>query len=244
MDIFATKGIEYLLVIAYLLLLVPFWWLLRWIAPAPVPVPAPRRRSRSTGMADWFRIPEGFHFHRGHTWARPEGGGVFRVGMDDFAHKLLGAPDALLLPALGERVEQGEPGWRLEVDGHTLKLLSPVGGEVVAVNEDAARSPRSMAGDPYGRGWLLKVRAGGGAAVLKNLLPARLARAWTEEAAERVGAWMGGGLGVVLQDGGVAVSGFGRQTGDGNWHEVAAELLMTAEPSAEEPSVRERVGGA
>ena len=227
MDIFATKGIEYLLVIGYLVVFIPFWRFLRRSVPERAAVTAaPRRAPRLGGVGAWFDVPEDLHFHRGHTWARPDNGEVFRVGMDDFAQKLLGPANAVLLPAAGEHLEQGEPGWRLQIDGHTLDLLSPVGGEIVEVNEDAVRAPALMCEEPYGRGWLLKVRVGQAGTALKNLLPGRLARVWTEEAAERLSALMGSDLGVVLQDGGIPVSGFARQLAGERWHEIAVELLM------------------
>ena len=226
MDIYATKGAEYLLVIGYLLLLILYGWFLRATAPrrALATVPA-----RGLGLGGWFAVPEDLHFHRGHTWARDEGGGVLRVGVDDFAAKLLGRPEAVRLPASGSRLEQGDAGWWLQVGGRGLGLLSPVDGEVLEVNEEAVRDPERVVDDPYGDGWLLRVRSSRPVAALKNLLPGRLARAWTDEAAARLNAWMGGDLGVVLQDGGVPLPGFGRQLAGERWHEMAAELLLTAD---------------
>lgn len=226
MDIFATKGIEYLLVIGYLLVLIPFWWLLHRRA-ALVPARAPARTARS--MWAWFEVPDGLHFHRGHTWAAAEGGDIFRVGMDDFAQRLLGPPAALELPGVGTSVEQGESGWRLDVGGRRLDMLSPLRGEVVEVNGEALRDPALVSEEPYGRGWLLKVRAARPGAAAKNLLTGRLARAWTEQAAERLSAMMGGELGTVLQDGGLPVPGFARQLAGERWPELAAELLLTGD---------------
>jgi glycine cleavage system H lipoate-binding protein len=225
MEIYATKGAEYLLVIAYLLLLILFAWFARATAPRRALAAAP---ARALGLGGWFAVPEDLHFHRGHTWARDEGGGVLRVGIDDFAAKLLGRAEALRLPASGSRLEQGDAGWRMDVDGRGLELLSPVGGEVLEVNEEAVRAPERVSDDPYGDGWLLKVRSSRPAAALKNLLPGRLARAWTDQAAARLNTLMGGELGVVLQDGGVPVPGFARHLAGERWHEMAAELLLTA----------------
>ncbi len=115
----------------------------------------------------------------------------------------------------------------MRVDGRTVPLLSPVRGEVVAVNQDAVRSPGVVCEDPYGRGWLLKVRVAPSTTALKNLLPSRLARVWTEETAARLNALTGRDLGLVLQDGGLPASGFGRHVAGERWQEVAAELLLT-----------------
>jgi len=229
MDPFPTKGIEYLLMISYLLLVVPFGLLLRWIAKEPSAAKEAAAILPNTAPGNkWFQLPEGFHLHRGHTWAFPEGGEVLRIGMDDFAQRLIGEPAAMMLPTPGQRIEQGERGWQLRVNGDVVDLLSPVQGEVVEVNEEAIRTPSLVCDDPYGKGWLLKVRVGRESTALKNLLPERLARAWLDEAGEQLGALMGSELGPVLQDGGVPVSGFARQLAGDRWPELARQLLLTS----------------
>ena len=84
-----------------------------------------------------------------------------------------------------------------------------------------------MTDDPFGDGWLIKVRAKPGS--LRNLLPTRLVRPWMEDTSERLSALSGGELGPVLQDGGVPVFGFVRQLAGDDWPEIAAELLLTTE---------------
>jgi glycine cleavage system H protein len=234
MDFLPTKGIEYLLVIGYLLMLVPFTWALLGRRPTRETVPVrvgARGRARGAWIPSvWFPLPEGLHFHPGHTWAVPEGAGVFRVGMDDFALRMLGRPEALDLPQPGTALEQGEPGWRLTVDGRAMPLLSPVRGEVIEVNPEAVRSPGGVGEDAYGDGWLLKVRADRAGGVLKNLLSGELARAWMDQSMDRVSHRLLPQLGAVLQDGGEPVEGFARQLDPEHWPAIAAEMLLTAEP--------------
>jgi len=232
MDFLPTKGTEYLLVIGYLLLLVPFARaLLLRPAAATVPVSGTTGAGawRRVEAGTWFPLPEGLHFHPGHTWAAPEGGGVFRLGMDGFALRMLGRPEALHLPRPGTELEPGETGWHLSVGGHDLSLLSPVAGEVVEVNPAAVESPGRLGDDPYGEGWLLKVKTKR-TGVLKNLLSGKLARAWMEEAFTRVSRQLLPQLGMVLQDGGEPVEGFARELDPEHWPAIAAEMLLTAEP--------------
>jgi glycine cleavage system H protein len=224
MDFLPTKGIEYLLAISYLLLLVPFWLLI--VARTRTPQLAPADAGRAPG---WFRVPSGYHFHRGHTWARPDEDGLLRVGMDDFARLLLGQPESLALPAVGARLEQGEKGWSVRVGGRDVPLLSPAQGEVAEVNEAAVANPDLMQQDPYGAGWLLKIRASRPATGLKNLLPAKLARRWMDQTSARLGTMMGADVGEVLQDGGVVVSGIARELGGDDWPRLAAEFFLTDE---------------
>jgi glycine cleavage system H lipoate-binding protein len=227
LDIFATKGIEYLVVIGYLLILVPFGFVL---SRAGV-VPALAKTAAGLGRAvrSWFRTPEGYHFHPGHSWAVPDGEDILKVGMDDFAQKLLGKLDAVILPEPGSRVESGEAGWQVDVDSRQFNMLCPVRGEVVAVNEELLKSPHLISDDPYGRGWLMKVRVPRMRPALRNLLSGSLAGVWVDDTMNGLQQRMSGSLGVVLQDGGLPVSGFARELSPDAWDEVVAEFLLTSE---------------
>lgn len=226
------------MLIGYLALSIPFWLLLeRWTRPAGAPVPVPAWIGDPVAaMRGWFAVPDGPSYHRGHTWAAAVGGGRYRVGVDDFARRLLGTPDELDLPPVGARLAEGETGFRFRLDGRSVDLLSPVGGRVVALNPDALADPARVSDDPYGAGWLLEVEAP--PSTLRNLLPARLARSWMEEAAAALSGRMSAELGPVLQDGGVPVPGFARELSPERWPEIAAELLLTGPPpvSSDHPS--------
>jgi glycine cleavage system H protein len=229
MDFLATKGIEYLLVIGYLIVLIPFWRLVFGGARRHATVERPEwQMAPLEAMRPWFQLPEGLHFHRGHAWAVPEGEGLFRVGIDDFAQRLVGPPDGVELPAVGGALEQGAPGWSLRFNGEAVRMLAPVAGEVVETNAALKGDPGLVCQDPYGQGWLMKVRARVPEAALGNLLSGRLARAWMDETAERLSAHMGPSLGPVLQDGGIPVSGFARELSPEGWRRIAEEHLLSA----------------
>ncbi len=217
-DIFATKGIEYLLVIGFLIALILFWRLLRGSEIVP---------ESGSYAPGWFLVPEGLYFHQGHTWAKPERDGIVTVGMDDFAQKLVGKPAALALPRVGEVLEQAKSAWKVEVDGKTIEMLSPVQGEVVAVNEEVAKRPDMINADPYQKGWLLKLKDRRLNADLKNLLSGKLARAWMEDVESALRERIYGDLSAALPDGGVPVSGIARSLDPENWDQVAREFLLT-----------------
>ena len=151
-DIYATKGIEYLIVISFLAAFVLFC---RYMYQ-------PREGRAAAGIAPEnvtrFRIPEGLFYHQGHGWLRPEPGSIGVVGLDDFARKLVGKVDAVELPPVGSRLAQGEKGWSLVVDSERIPMLSPVTGEVVEVNAPLAEDPAGVNADPYGQGWLFRIR--------------------------------------------------------------------------------------
>lgn len=222
-DMFATKGMEYLLVITFLLAWVAFWRMLRRSTAVAAPA-----IEGGVASAPWFSVPSDRLYHRGHTWVERTDGDVFRVGLDDFAQKLVGVPRGLALPAMGDRLVQGERGVGLEIDDRTVDVLSPVTGQVVAVNPAAASNPRLINDDPYESGWLFDVRLDRPRAVLSNLLPGTLAVEWMERSARALRDRMQNPeLGVVLADGGRPVVGIARDLSADRWDEIAREFLLT-----------------
>jgi glycine cleavage system H protein len=224
-DLFATKGIEYLLVIGFLLALTPFWRILR--APARVGIEAVRRAIAS--VAQWFSLPEGLFYHQGHSWLLPQGAELVKVGVDDFAQKLVGRSNKIMLPHVGSRIEQGEVGWNLDVGKKSIAMLSPVSGSVVAVNKDIVKNPDLVNQDPYGKGWLIMVKPDNKRATVKNLLTGKVASAWMDKTADALREKMGGEVGTVYQDGGLPVSGIAKALSPDAWDTIASEFLLTHE---------------
>jgi glycine cleavage system H protein len=225
-DLFATKGIEYLLVIGFLLVLVPFWRFLRVPARAGIEVV---RRAMAT-VAQWFSVPEGLYYHQGHSWVMPQGAELVKVGVDDFAQRLVGSTNKINLPKVGSRIEQGDVGWKLGIDAKTIDMLSPVTGDVVAVNKDIVRNPTLINQDPYGKGWLMMVKPANQRATVKNLLTGKLATAWMEKTADALRERIGGDeLGTVYQDGGLPVSGIAKALSPDAWDKMAGEFFLTRE---------------
>ena len=103
---YATKGFEYLLILGFLALLTAFY--LYFTSQRFEKVTAAISSSVDQ-LVDWFRVPENILYHQGHTWIRPEKSspGLVRVGMDDFARKLLGRIDSVDFPKVGMHVTAG-----------------------------------------------------------------------------------------------------------------------------------------
>lgn len=223
-DIFATKGIEYLLVISALLLFIPFWRMVS--RPATAIFEAAKGIIPAVG--GWFHLPEEkIYYHQGHSWAMPEDDGLVKVGIDDFAQKLVGRIDAIQFPQVGSQVSQGEKGWSLLAGEKSIDMLSPVDGKIIAINENLLSSPGSVSKDPYGQSWLMKVQAPKISANLKNLLSGGLARKWMEGVQENLLARMDYNLGAVSQDGGVPVDGIARNIDRERWDEIVKEFLLS-----------------
>ncbi len=221
-DIYATKGFEYLIVIAFLAAFVIFARTLS----------RPRQVAVRVAPADdvtRFRVPEGLFYHQGHSWLRPEQGSIGVVGLDDFAQKLVGKVDSLRLPAVGSSLTQGGKGWSLMIDSTPISMLSPVDGEVVEVNRAVERSPKLLKEDPYGKGWLLKVKSPRMLADTHNLLSGKVARAWMENALDKLQPLSPENPGPVLADGGLPVEGLARILGGTRWQDLARTHLLSEE---------------
>jgi glycine cleavage system H lipoate-binding protein len=112
-----------------------------------------RETLRTTSMG--YRLAYEYYYHSGHTWAQPVQGGRIRVGLDDFAGKVLGPPDQLRLPRRGETLRQDRQGWSLTREGRQAEFLAPLTGKVFEVNDRALQDPAAVWEDPYSQGWLL-----------------------------------------------------------------------------------------
>nr|NJM04512.1 glycine cleavage system protein H [Desulfobacula sp.] len=114
----------------------------------------------------------------GHTWAGIDSGGVIRVGMDDFAFKVLGGPDGFDLPLTGRELNSGRPGWGIKRNRNPADILSPVSGVITKVNPALASSPGLPEQSPYENGWLFTVHNSDLKGALKSLMAGEESEAW------------------------------------------------------------------
>lgn len=103
-------------------------------------------------------LPDELKYSKDHEWARLEQGRVL-VGITDFAQQQLGDIVYVELPSPGERVEAGHAFGVVESVKAVSDLLAPVSGEVVDVNRALSEHPEWVNQDPYGKGWMIALRA-------------------------------------------------------------------------------------
>lgn len=175
-----------------------------------------------------FQVPENVRYHAGHTWALSESRDLVRVGMDDFASKLIGKIENIALPQRGRWVRQGQKIWTIFRDGKSVDMVSPVEGTVTDVNEAAVKDPELARKDPYGEGWLVTVQAPDSKINFRNLLGGALARMWTEDSALRLRKRMPIAMASALaQDGGVAVDDISLHLPDEDWAMLTKEFFLS-----------------
>ncbi|HUN78498.1 MAG TPA: glycine cleavage system protein GcvH [Solirubrobacteraceae bacterium] len=101
--------------------------------------------------------PEELLYHAEHDWARLEGEHA-TLGVTWYAQDALGEVVFFEPPAIGTALTQGEPYAEVESVKAVSDVVAPLSGEIVEVNETLGEDPAAINEDPYGAGWLVKVR--------------------------------------------------------------------------------------
>lgn len=105
-----------------------------------------------------YQFPEDLYYDDHHQYARVVGDEV-TIGLSHYAQSAAKEIVYVELPRVGRKVEQGKPIGSIESGKWVGRLYAMVSGEVIAVNEDLADEPGLINTDPYGAGWIVKIRA-------------------------------------------------------------------------------------
>jgi glycine cleavage system H protein len=114
--------------------------------------------------------PTDVRYTKEHEWARAEGG-VLTVGITSYATDQLGDVVFVELPEAGRKLEAGKPFGVVEAVKTVSDLYSPIDGEVVEVNGTLTDNPAMVNQEPFGEGWMIKIKAKSPADVEKLLSP-------------------------------------------------------------------------
>lgn len=120
-NIFATKGIEYIAILSFFALLVPFWFMLG----KQVKVNRDIKRTLGLLTAASLRLPKGLFFSKYHSWTHLEPTGLAKVGIDDFLVRITGEIKLSQFKKVGEHVSKGELLMTVSTEGKSLDILSP-----------------------------------------------------------------------------------------------------------------------
>ena len=122
-------------------------------------------------MADikGYNMPDELYYHKDHSWARVDGSKV-TVGMNDFFQQEAGDIVFVDLPEEEDEVSQGETCGKIQSRKWIGKLVAPVSGEIVEINEDLEEDTSLINTDPYGKGWILVIEASDLDSELGNLM--------------------------------------------------------------------------
>ena len=104
-----------------------------------------------------MNIPEDLRYTEDHEWARIAGD-VVTVGITDYAQGELGDVVYLDLPSVGDQFKANDTFGSIEAVKAAADLYLPVTGEIVEVNQAVADTPETINSDPYGDGWMVKIK--------------------------------------------------------------------------------------
>jgi len=153
-NIFESKGPEYLIIIVFLLMIIPFWIIINRQSRIKA------RMKDAVGILSFniLRIPQGLFYSKNHTWAHLERTGNARVGLDDFLLHITGGIRYVSLKSPGDLISKGEIFAEITSNGKVLRIASPLSGKIVDSNTLLSNHPDVMNEDPYGKGWIFKVK--------------------------------------------------------------------------------------
>lgn len=103
-------------------------------------------------------IPSDLKYLDSHEWARVESDGTITVGISDHAQGALGDLVFVEVPEVGKALKKGNAAAVVESVKAASDVYSPVSGEVIAANDTLGSAPELVNQDPYGQGWLFKIK--------------------------------------------------------------------------------------
>ncbi len=205
-NIFDTKGIEYLIILAFFALLIPFWIILNKQPKIVKQI----RKTWDVLTANILNIPQGLFFSKNHTWAYLEKSGAAKVGLDDFLLKTVGDVQVRNLRNPGETISKGDLIAEIDQNSKLLRIFSPISGEIMQMNPILNESSEMINEDPYEKGWIYNIKPSNWVAETKSYYLADEATRWATKELERLKDFLAVSIGkhssepsmVVLQEGG------------------------------------------
>ena len=104
-------------------------------------------------------VPTELKYAASHEWVRDEGNGEYVVGITEHAQELLGDMVFVDLPEVGSTVSAGDDCAVAESVKAASDIYAPISGEIIAVNGELETSPELVNSEPYGDGWLFRIKA-------------------------------------------------------------------------------------
>jgi glycine cleavage system H protein len=102
-------------------------------------------------------VPENLHYSKDHEWVRVDGD-VAVIGITDYAQNSLGDVVYVELPKIGDDFSAHEPFGSVESVKAVSEMFTPVSGTVAEINESLSDEPEKVNSDPYGAGWMVRIK--------------------------------------------------------------------------------------
>ena len=173
-----------------------------------------------------FQMLNHLYYYNKHTWVKIKDSETVRIGLDDFAQKLLGKIEGIKLPQVDRRIRHGEIGWEIKTRMGSARLLSPIEGVIINVNEELSGDTSILNNDPYNKGWVIELKPFDLEESLKKLLKGDKAKDWLKEEIDRLHHKIESDIGVTVADGGELVNTI-EKIGKKEWEGLVKGFLLT-----------------
>ena len=177
-------------------------------------------------------VPEGLHYSKDFEWVKIEGSKV-RIGITDYAQKQLREIVYVELPSEGDAITQNEPYGTVESVKAVSDLVAPLSGTIEQINGEVQSSPELLNEDPYGKGWILKIKPNNWLAETKSFYFGEEVINWSREEITRIKDFLvnrgeehdPGIKAVILQEGGEIRDYPLSEMNDEIWHRFELRFL-------------------
>jgi glycine cleavage system H protein len=228
-NIFDTKGIEYLIIIAFLIMLIPFWVILN----RQVKITRTLQKALGNLSANILRIPQGLFYNKNHTWAHLQSSGIAKVGLDDLLLHLTGAVKFNKLRKQGDFISKGDLLVEIDQSGKMLEVFSPISGQIIQTNVKLNQDPELLYDDLYNNCWIYKIMPVNWVEETNSCFLAKTATDWSAKELERFKDFLAVSMEkhsqdtskVILQDGGVLCDNVLSELPKEIWQDFQNEFL-------------------
>lgn len=226
-NIFDTKGIEYLAIITFFLVLLPFWLLLNKQITVKI------RKALTAFSAVVLNIPQGIFYSKNHTWTHLEKNGNAKIGLNGLLVHIAGDANVNLLKNEGEQIAKGDVLAEIGQNGKSLKIYAPISGTIVKHNPILEENKSIIQNDPYEKGWIYSVKPSNWVEEIPHCFMAADATDWLSSEIVRYKDFLAmstnnttnGNSQVVLQDGGEIAENSLLAMPVEVWHDFQKEFL-------------------
>jgi len=177
------------------------------------------------GFGREFSIPGGVLVSTGHCWASLGEDGTARIGIDDFAEKLLGSIDTIDFPNIGMTVKAGQALFSVNQGHRRAQFNAPLSGKVVKINEELRKDSAMLEETPYGENWICVIEGDDLDAELPQLKIGRSAVAFFQEDIDRFLAFVQKASGTEVSDPASLCVGAIEKMDDARWDTTVKEFF-------------------
>jgi glycine cleavage system H protein len=228
-NIFETKGIEYIAILIFFAILIPFWIILNKQDKISKQI----KKALGVLSANILKIPHGIFYSKNHTWTYLEKSGSASVGLDDLLLHLTGQIKYNNLKNPGEEIKKGDLLADIDQNGKQLKVFSPISGKIIKTNSILNEIHELSKQDPYDKMWIYKIKPSDWKTETNSYYIAEEASNWTSNElkrfkdflAETIEKQSGEPSLIVLQDGGELRDNTLSELSNEVWQDFQKEFL-------------------